>query len=1085
MKLKLNGFLVLLLALITQISFAQERAVSGVVSDNAGMPLPGVSVLVKGDKTGTQTGFDGAYTIKAKPSDVLVFSYIGMKTQERTASSTSIFVKLMDDSQQLNEVVVTALGVKRDKKSLGYSSQQITAEQVNNVPTTNFINNLSGKVAGLEIKANSNFGGSTNIVLRGVKSITGNNQALIVVDGVAINNDNLNDRDSKNGRQGFDFGNSASDIDPNNIESINVLKGAAATALYGSQASNGAVMITTKKGKKNSAMGVSLSSTVSVGEIDKTTMPTYQTKYGQGYAGEGSSYNADIFGNPDALVASTGDDASYGNAFDPKILVYNWNAFVIGNPNYGKATPWQAANNNPTTFFEKSLSFTNNINLSAGDEKGSYNLGFTNSDNSGVLPNSVLKKNTLNGNFSRDLSEKLTSTAFFTYTNQNTRGRNATGYGDNFITGFRQWWPANIDIQELKSEYERTGQNTTWNMTDPTNGNYTPAFWNNPYFDRYKNFEQDERTRLLAGTSLIYNFNKDFNILGRATIDYSNDKQELRKAVGSHAESFGVSGANDGSGYDLYKKDFTQQTYDFIATYSFKLTSDIGAKALAGYTFLTSNAASLRGSTTGGLASAGLYSLANSNVFLPPTESNITYAKSGLYGQLSLDYKKAFFIEGSYRNDRSSALPKENSRYNYYSLGTSLIFSEFIKADWFSLGKLRFNYAQVGNDPLPGRLSAKINNYGIDGNPLFGNSTTYLNFAGLKPEIQKALEAGLELGMFKNRLNLDLSLYKTNTDNQIFNVPQSTSTGVNFATVNAGEIENNGIEIALSGKPIKTKDFSWDLGINWSTNKNTVISLNQGRENLNLANFSGGVSLNATVGNSFGTLRGTDYVYDANGNKVIDANGFYALATNKVIGNTQAKWIGGVSNKFTYKNISFNFLIDVKKGGDIFSLDQAYGQETGLYNENAGLNDLGNPIRNPISDENGDPLDPKLFAIGGVILPGVLADGTPNNIRIDASTSGGTAFSSDTNPAKANIYDASFIKLREIGLTYSLSSKMLDSMKIKGMSFSIVGNNLWIIDKKLPYADPEAGSSAGNIQGFQSGVMPATKVYSFNLKLNF
>ncbi|MFD1601550.1 SusC/RagA family TonB-linked outer membrane protein [Flavobacterium artemisiae] len=1075
MKLKFNGFLVLLLVLAAHLSFAQERAVSGTVSDDAGMPLPGVSVLVKGTKSGTQTDFDGKYSIKASASQVLVFSYIGMKTQEITASSSVVNVKLGGDAQELEGVIVTtALGVKREKKSLGYSSQLVSAEQVNSSPTNNFLNNLSGKVAGLEIKANSNFGGSTNIVLRGMKSITGNNQALIVIDGVAVSNANLNDQDSQNGRQGFDFGNAASDIDPNNIESINVLKGAAATALYGSQASNGAIMITTKKGKKNSALGVSISSTVSIGAIDKKTMPTYQNKYGEGYGGEDSSYTADVFGNPNGLVASTGDDASYGNAFDPNIMVYNWNAFVLGNPNYGKATPWVAAKNTPVDFFQKSTTYTNNINLTGGDEKGAYNLGFTNSNNSGVLPNSLLNKNSLNGNFSRDLSDKLTSTAFFTFTNQNTTGRNNTGYGDNFIGGFRQWWATNVDIKELESEYNRTKQNITWNMTDPTNGNLAPAFWNNPYFDRYQNFEQDERTRFLAGTSLSYEIVKGLTAMGRATIDYSNDQQELRKAVGSHAETFGISGANDGSGYSLYKRDFMQQTYDFIVTYDFNLSENIGAKALAGYTFLRSDAYSIQASTTGGLAKAGLYSLDNSNVFLPAKESQITYEKSGLYGQLSLDYKKLLFLEGSYRLDKSTALPQENNNYSYYSIGTSLIFSELVKADWLSLGKVRVNYAQVGNDPAAGRLGAKVNNYGLEGNPLFGNSTTYLDFANLKPETQKAWELGLEMAMFKNRLNFDVSLYKTNTEDQIFNVPQSTSTGVNYSTVNAGEIENKGIEIALSGKPIKTENFTWDIGVNWSKNQNTVVSLNQGRDNLLLATFQGGASLNATVGQPYGTLRGKDYTYDASGNKVVDEDGYYILAENKVIGNTQAKWIGGVSNRLTYKNISFNFLIDVKKGGDIFSLDQAYGRETGIYD--LGLNDLGNSVRDPLTSGPDS---------GGYILPGVHEDGTPNTTRIDASTSGGTAFSSDTNPTKAYVYDGSFVKLREVGLSYSLPSKFLDKMYIKGMTFSVIGNNLWIIDKNLPFSDPEAGSSAGNIQGYQSGVMPATKVYSFNVKLNF
>lgn len=1080
MKPRLTNYLAVLFVLLAQIGFAQERTVTGTVSDNSGLPLPGVSILIKGTSNGTQSDFDGKFKILATPSQVLVFSFIGMKTKEVAASSQTLTIKLADDATELEGVVVTALGISRDKKSLGYSSQKLDAAAVNSSPTNNFLNNLSGKVAGLEVKTNSNFGGSTNIVLRGTKSITGNNQALIVIDGVAVSNANLNTTDTTTGRQGFDYGNAASDIDPNNIESINVLKGAAATALYGSQASNGAIMITTKKGKKNTAMGVSFSSTFSVGSVDRSTLPTYQKKYGEGYAGEDSSYGADIFGNPDALVASTGDDASYGNAFDPNISVYQWDAFVVGNQNYGLATPWKAATNDPNSFFEHSYSYTNNITLSGGDEKSTYNLGFTNSDDSGVLPNSKLKKNSLNGNFSRDLNDKLKSTAFFTFTDQNTIGRNNTGYGDNFLGGFRQWWPINIDIKELKNEYFRTGENVTWNSIDPTNGNLKPNFWNNPYWDRYENYEQDSRTRFITGTSLSYDINKNFNVMGRATIDYSSDKQELRKAVGSHAEEFGIpiGGAVRvySSGYDLYKREFMQQTYDFIATYNLKLTSDIGAKLLGGYTFLRSEANSLHGSTIGGLANPGLYSLANSNVFLPPIESQIPYEKSGLYAQASFDYKRLLFLEGSFRHDESTALPQENNSYNYFSVGSSLIFSEFIKTDWLSLGKVRVSYAEVGNDPLAGRLGARVNNYGLNGNPLFGNSSTYLDFKNLKPELQKAWEAGLELGLFKNRANLDLSLYKSNTANQIFNVPQSTATAFSYATVNAGEIENKGIEIALSGTPIQTQDFTWQIGINWSKNQNKVVSLNQGRENLQLANFQAGASLNATIGQPYGTIRGTDYVYDAKGNKVIGDDGLYLQDEDKVLGNTQAKWIGGISNKFTYKNVSLSFLIDVKKGGSIFSLDQAFGTETGMYNNSAGLNDLGNPVRNPVTTGPDS---------GGVILPGVLEDGTPNNIRTDASTSGGTAFSSDTNPQKAYVYDASFVKLREMSITYSLPSKYLDKMFIKGLSFSVLGNNLWIIHKNLPYADPEAGSSAGNIQGYQSGVMPSVKVYSFNVKLNF
>ncbi|MGE8343155.1 MAG: SusC/RagA family TonB-linked outer membrane protein [Flavobacterium sp.] len=1076
MKLKFNGFLVLLLVLVAQLTFAQERAVSGTVSDNTGMPLPGVSVLVKGSKTGTQTDFDGKYSIKASSSQVLVFSYIGMKTQEVAASSSVVNVKLSGDAQELEAVVVTtALGIKREKKSLGYSSQKLDEKTVNSTPTNNFLNNLSGKVAGLEVKTNSNFGGSTNIVLRGSKSLTGNNQALMVVDGVAISNDNLNSASAKSGRQGFDFGNSASDIDPNNIESITVLKGAAATALYGSQAANGAIMITTKKGKKNSALGVSFSSTTSMGSYDKDTFIKYQKGYGaNGYSGPNDSfYTADANGDgiPDQVVDMTAD-SSFGNAFDPSLNVFQWTAFAPGNANYGKATPWVAAANDPGKFFQKSFSTVNNIGLSGGDEKGSYNFSYTNNNESGILPNSRLNRNIINGSFSRNLSDKIKTTAFFTFSDQSTVGRNSTGYGDNILTGFRQWWQTNVDVRDLKDAYNVNGQNVTWNMNDPLSGNFAPAYWNNPYFDRYKNYSSDDRTRVLAGANISYDITKNFNVLGRVTVDTSNDRQELRKEKGSHAEEFGLQALDETSGYELYTRSFLQTTYDFIATYDLKISEKISAKLLGGSTFIKSHTDSFDGSTTGGLVAPGLFTLANSMSFVAPLEQEINYNKLGLYTQGSIDYNRIIFVEGSYRRDQSTALPQNNNKYDYWSLGTSFIVSELIKQDWLNNLKLRANYAVVGNDPVAGRLGWKINNGLIGGNLMFANNSTFVNFKDLRSEKLKSWEFGVESAMFKNRLSFDVSVYQSNTTDQIFNVPQSTSTGFASSQVNAGELQNNGIEVSLFGSPVKTKDFEWQVGVNWSRNRNKVVSLNAGRDNLQLASWQNGVSLNATVGQPYGTMRGTDYVYDANGNKTVDEDGYYLLATDKVIGNIQADWIGGLSNRFNYKDFSLNFLIDMKKGGSVYSLDQAYGQYTGLYPETAGLNDLGNPLRNSIA--NG----------GGIILDGVYEDGTPNQSRIPANMVG-AGFGVEVEPNKKFIYDASYVKLREVGFTYNVPSKFLDKTMAKSISFSLLGNNLWIIHKNLPYADPEAGQSSGNIQGFQSGVMPTTKVYSFNIKATF
>lgn len=1084
MKTKLNGFLTLFIALLVQISFAQDRVVTGIVSDNSGLPLPGVNVLVKGTTMGTQTDFDGKYTIKAEPTQTLVFNFVGMKTQELRATSTTLNVKMLDDAIELEGVVVTALGVTREKKSLGYSAQKLDGNAINQTPTNNFTNNLSGKVAGLEVRRNSNFGGSTNIVLRGTKSLTGNNQALIVIDGVPITNANTNTTDAASGRDGFDFGNSAGDIDPNNIESITVLKGASATALYGSQAANGAIMITTKKGKTNTGLGISLSTTTSFGMIDKTTFPTYQKKYGQGYGGEDSFFVLDVDGDgTDDNVASYGDDASYGNAFDPTIMAYQWDSFLPSSPNFGQSRPWVAAKNDPSTFFQKSVGVVNSVNLSGGDEKSTFNFGFTNNNETGTLPNSRLNKNTVNGNFSRSLSDKLKATTFFTFVDQTTIGRNNLGYGDNLMTGFRQWWPINVDIQSLRDAYvANPGFNATWNFVDPLSqdnnpdNDLAPAFWNNPYWDRITNYSSDDRTRIITGGNLSYDITSKFNALGRVTVETSNDRQEMRKEIGSHAEEFGITQETISSGYSLYTRSFLQTTYDFILTYKTKFSENIGANFLGGSTFIKSKLDDFESSTTGGLAAPGLWTLSNSNVFVAPDESEINYEKLGVYVQGSFDYKQMLFVDGTFRRDQSTALPASNDAYNYFSVGGSFVLSEILKKDWLSLAKIRASYAEVGNDPIAGRLGARVNNGLINGNPTFGNSTVYVEFEKLKPELQRNWELGFEAAMFKKRLNIDISLYKSNTFNQIFNVPQSTSTGFSFTQLNAGELQNKGLEVSLSGSPIKTNDFEWQVNVNWSKNENELIKLDEGRSNLQLATFQEGVSLNATVGEPYGTLRGTGYTLDENGNRLTDDDGLYVVTDDKVIGNVQADWIGGVFNRFTYKNLSLGVLIDIKKGGSVYSLDQGYGQYTGLYTNTAGINDLGNPVRDPLT---GGPDS------GGVIFPGVNENtGLPNDVRLDASFAGG-AYGNQTHPAEAFIYDASYVKLREISLSYSLPSKILERTFVKNLTFTVSGTNLWIIDKNLPDADPEAGNSAGNVQGYQSGVMPSEKVYSFNVKLNF
>lgn len=1107
MKPKCNKFLVLILVLIAQLTFAQERVVSGTVTDESGLPLPGVSVLLKGTKTATQTDFDGKYSIKAAPSQTLVFSYIGMTTKEVIAGSTNVNIKLTGTAQQLEGVVVTALGLSREKKSLGYATQEVKGENLAAVKSDNFVNAISGKVSGVQVKRTTNFGGSTNIVIRGNSSLTGNNQALFVIDGVPVSNNNSNSRDQEQSGAGFDYGSAASDINPEDIESINVLKGSAASALYGSRAANGVVVITTKKGnKKGKGYSITINSGITTGSVDKSTFIKYQNQYGGGY-GPYYGPNEDSYldlkdingdGTLDYVTPLT-EDASYGQAFNPSLLVYQWDAFYPESPNYMKATPWVNAKNGPITFFEKPIATTNSISIDKGLENGFLRLGFNNLDQKGLLPNSTLKRNTLTLNASTLINDRLTVSGYGNFTKTSTVGRNSTGYNDNIAGNFRQWWQTNVDIKSLQQAYQLTGRNISWNPNSYTNP--TPIFWDNPYFQRYENYQNDSRSRFIGNASLNYKITNWLDAFGRVSVDTYDELQEERRAIGSVPANFGIgTGGGDGSinrnpassGYSRKNIGFSEYNYDFMLNYNTDITQKLNLKGVVGVNIRRSYYNSVFAATNGGLSIAKLYSLQNTaSPLLAPIERDETIGVDGIYGSASFGYDDYLFLEGTIRRDHSSTLPKENSSYYYPSVSTSFVFSKFIQTDWFSFGKLRLNYAEVGNSPGFDRI---LDTYAV--NTAFGAASASVkdtkNNPNLKPERTKSYEAGIELSFFKKRLGLDLSYYKSNSIDQIIPLRLTSSTGYLYELINAGEIENKGIEVSLTGTPIKTSDFSWDINLNWARNRNKVLNLLEGIDNLQLGSFQGGVTINAAVGQPYGVIYGTQYTY-LNGQRVVDpSNGQYIKTSTSdyAIGNANPDYTAGLNNKFTYKNFSLEFLIDMQKGGQIFSLDRYYGLATGLYDDTVYNNELGNPIRNPLTFNQYDtegvgiPAGGYTSATGGFINPGVNPDGSVNTTRIEASRFGAQGYRRGL-PDEAFVYDASYIKLRQTSISYSLSEKVLKDTFINGMTISIVGTNLWIIHKNLPDADPESGLGAGNLQGYSTGSLPSTRDISCNIKIQF
>lgn len=1100
---KFTIFLALLLIISWQGVLAQTRVITGqVISSEDKKSVPGVTVVVKGTMVGTTTNNDGKYSIIIPVNyNILVFSYVGMKTQEVKIGELNVINIVLEPSvTTMGEVVVTALGIPREKKSLGYSTQEVNGDVIQKVKTNNFVDLLSGEVSGVQIRSTTNFGGSTNVLLRGSKSLTGNNQVLFVIDGVPVSNNITNTVAQQQSEDGYDYGNAASDINPDNIESINVLKGSAATALYGSRAANGVIMITTKKGTGKGDMGkkgigVTLNTGITVGFVDESTFPKYQHDYGAGYGAPGYQwYYRDLFNNGKTeQCVLTSDDASYGPAFDPNLNVYQWDAFDPQLPNYHKATPWVPAKNGPITFFKNPTTYTNSLALENSFNTGSYRFSYTNFKQDGLLPNSEQIKNNVFLDATWNVTDRLTVSGSGNYIVTSAIGRNTTGYITNFLSSFRQWMETNVDIKEQHDAYFLTKRNMTWNRADPLDP--TPLYWDNYYWTRYENYETDGRKRFIGYLSLDYKITDWIDIFGRIAGDSYDELQEERRAVGSSAGEFGIGTGADGSlqrntessGYLRRDITFSEYNYDLMANVNKDLSGSFNLKGVLGLNIRRTNNTRLISATSGGLIIPEIYSLQNSAGPLPlPKELAAKVGVDGIYASASLGYKSFLYLDATVRRDHSSTLPVNKSVYYYPSVAGSFIFSNLIKENkWLSFAKVRLNYAQVGNSAPFDQL---VDTYDIV-SP-FNSTITSVDGTkknpDLKPEMTSSLEGGLEMNFFKKRIGFDIALYKTNSVDQILPVSVSTATGYTYKYINAGEIENKGVEITLDGVPFKTRSFSWDIKVNWALNRNKVISLAPGIENLQLGSYTYGVTLNAKVGQPYGVIEGSDFVY-LNGRKVVDpATGFYEISTtsNNIIGNMNPDWTGGIRNTFTYKNWALGFLIDVSKGGDIYSLDMTFGLATGIYKETSYLNDLGNNVRNPIVyNKPGDPTSGYAPTSGGFINPGVNPDGSENKTRADAQYY--SPFGYMANPNKAFIYDATYVKLREVSLSYSIPSALLKKTFISGITLSAVASNVWIIFKNLPYADPESGFGAGNLQGYTTSSLPSTRDFGFNLKLSF
>lgn len=1027
-----------------QFSFAQEKTVTGVVSDGTG-PLPGANVVVQGSKTGTQTDVDGKYSIKAKAGDVLVFSFVGMtNTTAKVGASNTLNVK-MQDGVKLEEVVVGALGVKRKEKAVGYAAQSIKGSTLTEARESNLVNALSGRVAGVQVTNSSGaVGASSRIVLRGNSSITGNNQALFVVDGVPFDNTSYGNSDSGGGR---DLPNGAASISPDDIESMTVLKGPNAAALYGIRASNGVIIITTKSGKGKKSLSVaSFNSNITFS--DPLLLPSFQNSYGQGPT-------SDFFQFVDGSGGGYGDgvDESWGPALDRGLSFVQWDSYKVG----GAPLPWISHPNNVKDFYETGVAMTNNLSLSAGNEDANFRMSIGNSKETGMVPFTDFKKFnvTMNGNIK--LGEKLSSGVSLMYFNDKSNNLPTAGYNNENAAQQFIWSARNVNFKDLK-DWRNLPLAAVGTAAEGTPLNWNTVFQNNPYWVLETNRNTYDRDRVTGSTFLTYQFNSAFSATGKIALDHYSQLTTTRQAIGSN-------NAPDGS-YGENALRYSEINSEMILSYKKQLNSDFNLSLNFGANQMKRIRTQTYGSIPG-LELPNFYNLSNIKTGTTATVGN-QYVETRIgsvlgFGQLS--YKDYIFVDFSGRNDWASVLPVKNNSFFYPAVSGSVVLSEILglKDAKINYLKVRGGWSKVGGTGALG--SYNLNPiYNLTNNG-WGNQASTPNTQynpNLKPESVVGTEFGVDLNGFNNRLRVAATYYTKVSSDLLLPIQVTSSTGYNSVWDNVANMENKGIELQLGVTVLKAKDFSFDVDLNFAKNNNEVTSL--GALDTYVLGGQWGATLEARPGHPYGDIVGRGFERDPNGN-VIYVNGLPKIeSTKKVLGNIAPDWTGGANINVRYKDFDFSTLIDAKVGGDVHSMTYAWGRYSGVLEETL------------IGRET------------GVVGNGVMSDGAggyvANNVVVAAKEFNQTSFGNTVE--ESAIFDATYIKLRSLSLGYSLPKKWLKGTFVEDFKFSLVARNVAILFKNAPHIDPETGfSSANGEQGQEFGQIPSARSYGFNINVKF
>ena len=1046
-----------------------QRTVTGTVMGD-GDALIGASVAVKGAAGGARTDIDGKYSVQVPAgATTLVFSYTGYTTQEVAIGTSNTIDVVMVGNTQLNEVVVTALGISRDQKSLGYAVQQINGDQFTSARDANIVNSLSGKIAGVNVVSSSgNVGASSRIVIRGNSSITGDNQPLFVVNGIPMDNSTRGNTDAQVG--GVDFGNAIQDINPDDIESVSVLKGPNAAALYGSRGANGVIMITTKTGK-NAAKGLGISYNSDIGFSTPFRLPSYQNGFGQGSAFQFNYVDGTGNGTND------GTDESWGPSYDASIngadgidndadgTVDESGEGVLMNQFTGANQPWVAQPNNVKGIFQTGVTFTNSIAVTAAGDRAHARFSFTNMDQTGMVPNTDLKRNTFNLALGMKLNDKISTDGNLTYTLLRSNNRPGIGYDGDNILQQTIWTGRQVDWEYLRANYDKRDADGNW-------VNWNHNYQNNPYFTLYNNTKPQDRNRVNGFYSVTYQMLPWLKATGRIGTDFYTDSRQIRYDKETNTAPNG--------GFETYDYRATETNTDFLLVANKNISDNFSILATAGVVRRDNKLTANEQAATA-LVVPGLFNMSNADGTINVNQYTNTSRVNSVLGNLSLGFYNFIYVDASARNDWSSTLPAATNSYFYPGVSVGVVVSEKVKIPGIAYMKVRGGYAQAGKDTEPYRTSF------VYGALTPWGSTPSFTVPGSRPATElyaergTSYEAGIELRSVKNLVRLDVTYYTVLNDNQIIPLNVSSTSGFTSRVTNAGAIRNEGIEVQLGLSPIKGKNFNWDIDFNWAKNRSMVENLPEGVTEITL-NTNWGVRLVAREGEPYGTLVGRRVkrapdgqiiVNQATGRPIqdVDASG---NNTNFVLGNITPDWVGGVRNTFSYKGFSLSALLDMRQGSDIFSMTYIFGRYSGVLEESLEGRETLEQVKNG-------------YNFGGVYEVkdgnGVVTGYAPNTVLQDANSWNADFYNRRHD---RGVFDASFIKLREVTFGFDMPKAWFKNSFVNGLRLAAYGRNLALLKSNIPHIDPETAFNNTNaMQGIEFGQLPSARTFGLTLGASF